>query len=173
MFTAGCVVRHIPKDWYRETIEFYEEGLASGWANEKQNLPINDEQKDPNNKFGYLLRDLDGDGADELLIGLIDDSEETKFTDIYIWHSDIGSFRIMSAGEGYYMYLCPDNVIREDSWYGSKVGGEDMIKNIWLDGIMGLLTRNGRKTIVKEESGIFAALFSVLKLMLFKQKFSR
>ncbi len=120
MFTTGCVVRHIPKDWYKETIEFYEEGFASGWANEKENLQINDEQKDPNNRFGYLLRDLDGDGADELLIGLIDDSEETKFTDIYIWHSDIGSFRIISAGEGYYVYLCPDNVIREDSWYGSK-----------------------------------------------------
>ncbi len=26
----------------------------------------------------------------------------------------------MSAGEGYYLYLCTDNVIREDSWYGSK-----------------------------------------------------
>ena len=25
----------------------------------------------------------------------------------------------MSAGEGYYMYLCDSDIIREDSWYGS------------------------------------------------------
>jgi hypothetical protein len=120
MFTTGCMIKYIPDNWYNETIEFYRKGFETGWANEKESLPISDEQKDPNNKFGYLLRDLDGDGANELLIGLMDDSEETKFTDIYIWHSDRGSFRIMSTGEGYYMYLCPDNVIREDSWYGSQ-----------------------------------------------------
>ena len=67
-----------------------------------------------------MLRDLDGDGAEELLVGIIDDEPETKFTDILIWHSDIGAFRILSGGDGYYIYLCDNNVIKMDKWYGSQ-----------------------------------------------------
>ena len=54
------------------------------------------------------------------MIGIIDDKDVTRFTDILIWHRDIGAFRIMSAGEGYYLYLCDSDLIREDSWYGSE-----------------------------------------------------
>ncbi len=115
---GGC--SNIPKDWYDATVDYYREGFSSGWANEDPKLYITDEMKDPDNKFGYLLRDLNGDGAYELLIGIIDDSEETKFTDLYIWHSDFGAFRSLNCGEGYYMYLCDGDVIRMDSWYGSQ-----------------------------------------------------
>ncbi|MBP5311206.1 MAG: hypothetical protein ILN61_00905 [Lachnospiraceae bacterium] len=117
---SSCGSYYIPPDWYDETLAYYEEGFKSGWKNEKEDLYISDELKDESIEFGYLLKDLDGDKADELLIGIIDDSDETKFTDIYIWHRDIGAFRIMSAGEGYYMYLCDSDIIREDSWYGSQ-----------------------------------------------------
>ena len=127
---CGCSLglgSRVPADWYNETLEYYREGFSSDWANEREDLFIHDEMKDPNNKFGYLLRDLNGDGADELLIGIIDDSEETKFTDLFIWHSDFGAFRSLNCGEGYYMYICDDNVIKMDSWYGSETKIDYMV----------------------------------------------
>ena len=117
---VSCGSYFIPPNWYDETLAYYEEGFRSGWKNETEDMYISDELKDESIEFGYLLKDLDGDGADELLIGIIDDSDETKFTDICIWHRDFGAFRVMSTGEGYYMYLCDSNIIREDSWYGSQ-----------------------------------------------------
>lgn len=119
-FLSSCRSYYIPPNWYDETLAYYEEGFAGGWKNEKKDMFISDELKDENIEFGYLLKDLDGDGADELLIGIIDDKDVTRFTDILIWHRDIGAFRIMSAGEGYYLYLCDFDLIREDSWYGSE-----------------------------------------------------
>ena len=127
VFFCGCEFKPpIPADWYEVTLDYYKTGFETGWANEDPSVWISDEMKDPDNSFGYLLTDLDGDGADELLIGLMDDSEVTKLTDIYIWHRDIGSFRIMTGGEGYYMYLCEGNVVRVDSWYGSETKTEYM-----------------------------------------------
>ena len=114
------IAKVVPKDWYEETIKYYTDGFSSNFANERSDLTFSDEMKDENNKFGYLLRDLDDDGDYELLIGIIDDSAETKFTDLYIWHTDFGARRMFSTGDGYYMYLCENNIIREDSWYGSQ-----------------------------------------------------
>ena len=121
LFLTGCVFRpKAPDDWYKETLQYYSEGFSGGWKNERSDLYIGDEMKDEKNKFGYLLKDLDGDGTKELLIGCMDDAAETRFTDIFIYHSDYGAFRIIHAGDGYYLYLCEDNIVREDSWYGSQ-----------------------------------------------------
>ena len=116
---AACSRKRATKDWYKETLEYYRQGFASGWKNERADLFVCDEMKSTDYKFGYLLTDLDGDGTDELLIGF-DDGEVTKFTDVYIWHSRLGAFRIMASGGGYYVYLCDDNILREDYWYGSQ-----------------------------------------------------
>ena len=67
-----------------------------------------------------LLRDLDNDGVDELLIGLIDDGAYTRFTNVVVFQTGIGSFSKLSGGNGYYIHLCASNVLRVDSWYGSK-----------------------------------------------------
>lgn len=109
-----------PKDWYNATLEYYTEGFSSGWANEEDDMSISDEMKDPGNTFGYLLTDLNGDGIDELLIGLVEESGFTKFTDIIIWHTDLGAYRVISCGNGDYCYLCNDNVIMQDSWPGTE-----------------------------------------------------
>ena len=58
---CGCSLglgSRVPADWYEGTLEYYREGFSSDWANEREDLFIHDEMKDPNNKFGYLLRDL-------------------------------------------------------------------------------------------------------------------
>ena len=120
LILTACFKPKVPEDWYTESLNYYQEGFACNWSNEEDDYYIIDELKDPDTEFGYLLRDLDGDGANELLIGIIDDAPETKFTDILIWHSDIGPFRILSGGDGYYIYLCDDNVIKMDKWYGSQ-----------------------------------------------------
>lgn len=117
------------KNWYEGMLKYYSEGFSSGWKNEAANLPVSQDEKDPNKKFGYLLRDLNKDGIDELLIGIIDDEPETKFVAIIINHSDFGANRSFSAGDGYYMYLCDSNVIRVDSWYGSETQTEYMTYN--------------------------------------------
>jgi len=118
IFLTGCG-HFAPKDWYKDTLKYYEEGFGSDWKTERSDLRVCDEMKDKKYKFGYLIIDLDNDGTDELLLGFNEDGV-TKFTDLYIWHSDIGAFRIVSSGYEYYMYLCDDNIIREDSWYGSN-----------------------------------------------------
>ena len=125
---AGCRLK--PKQWYKETLEYYGEGVKTGWANEDPSLRLNISKdlktKDSNKKIGYLLVDLDEDGVDELLIGFNDGSTATKFTDLLVWHSDFGAYKLLGGSEGYYIYLCAGNVIAMDSWYGSETKREFM-----------------------------------------------
>lgn len=126
---TGCFLKSKPKDWYKESIEFYREGLNTGWANDDPDLRLNisKDLKDQHNKqIGYLLVDLDKDGVDELLIGFNDGSSATKFTDVIVWHSDFGAYKLLGGGEGYYIYLCGSNVLAVDSWYGSQTQREFM-----------------------------------------------
>ena len=116
---TGCG-SYVPKEWYTGNINYYKLGFSDGWKNEEADFNVCEEMKDPNNKFGYLLVDLDGDGGEELLIGIIDDSPATKFTDLIIYHRDFGPTRSFRAGDGYYFYLCAGNIIKMDSWYGSQ-----------------------------------------------------
>ena len=119
---TGC--KRKPKDWYKQTLEYYGEGIRTNWANEDPSLMLNISQdlkiKDSNKEIGYLLIDLDEDGTNELLIGFNDGSTATKFTDLLVWHSDFGAYKLLGGGEGYYIYLCAGNVIAMDSWYGSQ-----------------------------------------------------
>ena len=110
----------VPEEWYRETLQYYRDGFADGWKSEREGLMIADEMKDEENRFGYLLTDLDGDGTEEVLIGYMDDADETRIIDVFIWHSDRGAFRILHAGDGYYIYLCEGNILRMDEWRGSE-----------------------------------------------------
>ena len=92
---TGCKIK--PKNWYQATLDYYSEGVKSGWANEDPSLMLNisDDLKttSSNKQIGYLLVDLDEDGTDELLIGFNDGSNATKFTDVIVWHSDMGAFK--------------------------------------------------------------------------------
>jgi len=122
--SAGC--KNPNKEWYKGALEYYGNGIKNGFGEELSNLHVAKDLKKPENKCGYLLRDLDGDGIDELLIGLIDDGIETKFTSVVVRHSDLGPYCLLSGGDGYYIYLCSNNVLRVDSWYGSATKKEYM-----------------------------------------------
>ena len=119
-----------PEKWYNETLQYYKTGFENGWkgvdpadyhlktgASVKAYGPsgeiepeVKEEYKNSADKFGYLLRDLDGDGTAEVLIGFDDGSAQTKFTEVCVWPSDFGN----------------DNVLRVDSWYGSETRTEYM-----------------------------------------------
>ena len=94
---TGCKRKN--KDWYNVTLDVYREGMKTNWANEDQytGLNISDDlkTKDSNKQIGYLLVDLDKDGVDELLVGFNDGSTATKFTDVLVWHSDLGKNKFL------------------------------------------------------------------------------
>ena len=132
---TGCKIK--PKNWYQATLDYYSEGVKSGWANEDPSLMLNisDDLKttSSNKQIGYLLVDLDEDGTDELLIGFNDGSNATKFTDVIVWHSDMGALKALGGGSGYYIYLCGSNVLAVDSWYGSQTQRDFMKWNSKTD----------------------------------------
>ena len=114
---TGCKI--IPKKWYQSTIDYYRDGIKNGFDKELQNLHVPAELKDKNNQPGYLLIDLDKDGTDELLIGLIDDDASvTRFTNVIVCHTGLGGpYSLLSGGE---IYLCYDGVICTESWGGGQ-----------------------------------------------------
>lgn len=115
-----------PKEWYKESLEYYRDGVKNGFKEELPKLGVPDELKDKNNRIGYLLKDLDGDGVVELLIGIIDDGSCTKFTNVVVSHSDLGPYSLLNGSGGYYIYLCSGNVLELDRWYGSETKKEFM-----------------------------------------------
>ena len=108
--SSGCM-KQANKEWYKGVLEYYGNGVKNGFTEKHSNLQVPSELEDKNNKCGYLLKDLDGDGIDELLIGLIDDSSQTKFTNVIVRHSSLGPYCLLSGSGGHYIYLCYDNVI--------------------------------------------------------------
>jgi len=131
MIVSGCVTgcssgSKAPKDWYEETLNYYKNGINTNWSGYANDRLVSEDIKDTNNNVGYVLIDLDEDGTDELMIGMNDGSGETKFLDVYIWHSDLGAYQVLSAGNGYYIYLCGNNVLRVDTWYGAETKKEFM-----------------------------------------------
>ena len=100
-----------PKKWYEPTLQYYSDGIKNGFTEEYRHLPVPDDLKDKSKKQGYLLIDLDKDGVDELLIGLIDDGPSTKFTNVIVFHSDLGPYSLLTGSSRGYISLCYDNVI--------------------------------------------------------------
>lgn len=112
---TGCSQK---KKWYLDALEYYSGGTKSGFMYESRQLTVPAELKNKQLKCGYLLHDLDGDGVEELLIGLIDDAPYTKFTNVIVNHSDLGAYCLLSGTNGYYIYLCSQDVLRVDTYGG-------------------------------------------------------
>lgn len=110
---TGCK-KAVLKNWYAEALDFYGNGIKNVFMEEPRNYAVSSDLKNKNNKFGYLLYDLDGDGVYELLIGIIDNSSRTKFTSIVVYNSDLGPYCSLSGSNGDYYYLCADGVIKQE-----------------------------------------------------------
>jgi hypothetical protein len=113
---TGC--KKAPNEWYKDTLEYYRNGVNNGFTTSYRNLAVSEELKDKNYKIGYLLIDLDKDGTDELLLGLIDDGYVTKFTSVIVAHSDLGPHCLLSGSKDAHIYLCADNVLMMESVRG-------------------------------------------------------
>lgn len=113
---TGC--KKAPNNWYKDTLEYYRDGVNNGFTTSYRNLAVSEELKDKNYKIGYLLIDLDKDGTDELLLGLIDDGYVTKFTSVIVAHSDLGPYCLLSGSKDAHIYLCADNVLMMESVRG-------------------------------------------------------
>ena len=112
---TGCK-KQVLKNWYLGALDYYGNGVKNGFYDEDEypNFKVSSDLKDKSKKAGYLVYDLDGDGVDELLIGLIDSSAKTKFTSIVIYHSDLGPYCVFSGANGDYFYLCANGVIKQE-----------------------------------------------------------
>lgn len=111
----------VPDEWYDVTRDLYIKAFSENWSGTYGEVQAIEDYTDKSKKFGYYLVDLDGDGNDEFLVGFDDGSKATAFTDVYIWHSDFGAFRIFFGGGGStYYYLCTDKTIKETSFYGNQ-----------------------------------------------------
>lgn len=116
---TGC--KKAPNEWYKETLEYYRDGVNNGFSTSYGNLPVSEDLKDKNNKIGYLLIDLDKDGTNELLLGIIDDNYVTKFTSVIVAHSDLGAYCLLSGSKDVPIYLCADNVLLMEGKRGSSI----------------------------------------------------
>ncbi|MBR4431014.1 MAG: hypothetical protein IKS75_06930 [Clostridiales bacterium] len=111
---TGCKKSAL-KGWYNDALQFYGDGIRYGFKEEPRNYVVSEVLKDKSYKKGYLLQDLDGDGVDELLIGVIDDGAYTKFTSVIVYHSDLGPYCLLSGSKDSFIYLCAGNVLKMDS----------------------------------------------------------
>lgn len=118
---TGC--NRSPVIWYAEPLTFYKNAIYKDGPdyNKDHQYSVAPELKDPDNEVGYLIKDLDGDGIEELLIGFNDGSNCTKFTDVIVFYPDldIGAFKLLGGTGGSYIYLCgADNVICMENTFG-------------------------------------------------------
>ena len=115
---TGCM--RPKKNWYESALAYYSDGIKNGFTTEYSNLDVPVELRNENIKFGYMLYELDGDGTNELLIGMIDEGDYTKFTNVIAYHRGLGPDCLLTGSQGYYVYLCASGVLRYDSWLGSE-----------------------------------------------------
>ena len=105
------------KTWYEKTIDNYKTGFSQNWSSGKDpfGTGVSDIYLDKDVTFGYTLMDLNKDGVDELLIGIVDDSAtKTVVTDIIANKKDIGVYDLYSVGDYGELYILSDGRIRHD-----------------------------------------------------------
>ena len=132
---------------YDEIVNQYYNGMALNWSTEdfrEHNLCYLAGYETGVDRIGYCVRDINGDGVDELMIGRIDEySDPGLFYDLYTM-IDGQRVLVKSSGERDRYYLCQDQTIANEGsggavlsvWgYYDFVSGQLQLKeSVFMDG---------------------------------------
>lgn len=132
---------------YDEIVNQYYNGMALNWLTEdfrEHNLCYLAGYETGVDRIGYCVRDINGDGVDELMIGRIDEySDPGMFYDLYTM-IDGQRVLVKSSGERDRYYLCQDQTIANEGsggavlsvWgYYDFVSGQLQLKeSVFMDG---------------------------------------
>ena len=132
---------------YDEIVNQYYNGMALNWSTEdfrEHNLCYLAGYETGVDRIGYCVRDINGDGVDELMIGGIDEySDPGMFYDLYTM-IDGQRVLVKSSGERDRYYLCQDQTIANEGsggavlsvWgYYDFVSGQLQLKeSVFMDG---------------------------------------
>ena len=132
---------------YDEIVNQYYNGMALNWSTEdfrEHNLCYLAGYETGVDRIGYCVRDINGDGVDELMIGRIDEySDPGMFYDLYTM-IDGQRVLVKSSGERDRYYLCQDQTIANEGsggavlsvWgYYDFVSGQLQLKeSVFMDG---------------------------------------
>lgn len=132
---------------YDEIVNQYYNGMALNWSTEdfrEHNLCYLAGYETGVDRIGYCVRDINGDGVDELMIGRIDEySDLGMFYDLYTM-IDGQRVLVKSSGERDRYYLCQDQTIANEGsggavlsvWgYYDFVSGQLQLKeSVFMDG---------------------------------------
>ena len=109
---------------YDEIVNQYYNGMALNWATEdfrEHNLCYLAGYETGVDRIGYCVRDINGDGVDELMIGRIDEySDPGMFYDLYTM-IDGQRVLVKSSGERDRYYLCQDQTIANEGSSGAAL----------------------------------------------------
>ncbi|MDE5854491.1 MAG: hypothetical protein K2H19_05450 [Ruminococcus sp.] len=122
-------------DAYSEILDMFYDNISTGWLNynndngfygidlsDSQNISYmwNQYNKDtPLSQTGYQIIDINGDGTDELIVGVINDYDNASYLyDLYTVYEG-KAVHIASEGERDRFYLTEDNMIWEDASGGA------------------------------------------------------
>lgn len=132
---------------YDEIVNQYYNGMALNWSTEdfrEHNLCYLAGYETGVDRIGYCVRDINGDGVEELMIGRIDEySDPGMFYDLYTM-IDGQRVLVKSSGERDRYYLCQDQTIANEGsggavlsvWgYYNFVSGQLQLKeSVFMDG---------------------------------------
>ena len=109
---------------YDEIVNQYYNGMALNWSTEdfrEHNLCYLAGYETGVDRIGYCVRDINGDGVDELMIGRIDEySDPGMFYDLYTM-IDGQRVLVKSSGERDRYYLCQDQTIANEGSSGAAL----------------------------------------------------
>ena len=124
-------------------------------------------------RFGYLLSDLDGDGAEELLIGCLTGDEYTDEIVLDLYNIQDGTVsRVFTSGERDRYYLCADGTVANEASssafeshfrYYTYAGGALTLREEYGFDLAAnrnepwfRVTADGTKTVITEEEAVSA-----------------
>ena len=150
---ASCLAEGNPEDWlpaaYRPVLELVKRGVAGDEAameDERFNTACYFVRIYEDRKTGWMLADLDGDGAEELIIGQVPENDADDLWLMDIWTARDGEAQLLSRGwERNRMYLTREEGDRFGLYFE---GANSAFESIWTHAVIRDGTEDGKDTVI-------------------------